>query len=159
MMLLESSAYIRREMLISVAINAALSVLFFFLVFGGVKSVPLWGVGGWVLDFIPQSFMIALMSTFVPGVLAAKRVRAGLVLPHTGRSLLPRSLVLRAILMACLTAVGGTVIVAGMIAAGGLDRLPFAFAGALKVAYGGLLAALVTPPTLRAALRVGSSYS
>ena len=66
------TAYIRRETLVSMVINGVLSLAFFIAVFGRTSPVALWGMGHWVFDFIPQSFMIALMSTLVPGALTAK---------------------------------------------------------------------------------------
>lgn len=69
--------YIRRETLVNVAINCFFAALFFFVVFGGQDRVPVWGLGNWVFDFIPQSFMIALLGTIIPGALAAKRLGWG----------------------------------------------------------------------------------
>ena len=60
------SRYILVETAISVAINAAISACFAFLVFGGRTGIALWGSGGLALDFAPQTFMIAMMSVVVP---------------------------------------------------------------------------------------------
>jgi hypothetical protein len=63
---MEPAAYIRRETAVSIAINVALSATFFIAVFGTGRDVPVWSVGGYVLDFAPQGFMIGLMATLVP---------------------------------------------------------------------------------------------
>jgi len=146
------AAHIRRETLVSVVINSALTFAFFCLVFGLGRRVPVWGVGAYVFDFIPQAFMIALMATLVPGALARKALRKGQVAPWLGGSRLPRQLWLRALVVAVLSAliaVGG---VAALMTATGwtiLSPLP-ALLG--KLGFAVLLAVIVTPPGLRAAL-------
>ena len=144
--------YLIRETLVSVVINTALSLAFFLLVFGRRDPVTVWGVGNYVFDFIPQSFMIALMSTLVPGLLAIRRRRAGLVERTAPPKWLPRRLVPRALVAGLLAAVIGTGVVAILLGALGLQTLEWTLALAFKLAYGGTLAAVVTPPTLRAAL-------
>ena len=74
---LTTAAYIRREILVSAVINGTFSALAFTLVFGGLEQVPLWGVGNWVFDFLLQGFMVALMATLVPGILARRKIKAG----------------------------------------------------------------------------------
>lgn len=145
-------AYIRKETLISMVINGVLSAVFFLVVFGTAPSVPTWGVGNWVFDFLPQSFMIALMSTLVPGALTAKRLKAGVVEPIGQTSRWPRSLLLRALLLAVLAAVIGTGLVAGVAALTEISELVLIPALSLKVLYGIALGAVVTPIGLRAAL-------
>lgn len=93
-------AYIRKETLVSMAINGVLSAVFFLLVFGTAQTVLVWGAGNWVFDFLPQSFMITLMGTLVPGALTARRLKAGEIQPGGHASRLPQSLVLRALMQA-----------------------------------------------------------
>lgn len=146
------AGYLRRETAISAAINSLLSLLFFVAVFHGQDPVMVWGTGGWVLDCVPQGFMIGFMSTLVPGILTRRRLAAGAVAPLAVPSLLPRRVLPRAVLVGAGLAVLGTLVV-GAIAAGlGVEALSQPVAGAIKVIYGALLATLVTPPTLRAAL-------
>ena len=78
-------AYIRRETRISMAINAMLSLLIFLAVFGLRQPVKSWGVGQWVFDFLPQSFMIALMSVLIPGMLARQKLQKGALRPVSHR--------------------------------------------------------------------------
>ena len=51
-------SYIAREILLSALINGAISVAFFVGVFGGAVPVPLWGLGNYAFDLVPQSFAI-----------------------------------------------------------------------------------------------------
>jgi len=157
---MDHTTYIRRETGVSIVINSVLSALFFWLVFGGVDPVLVWGMGNWVFDFLPQSFMIALMSTLVPGALTAKAIRAGKIAGNGPRNWLPANLLARAVVLAILSAAGGTALVALLVIAVGVTlSLPWSItelsattALALKVIYGAILALIVTPPGLRQAL-------
>lgn len=145
-------AYIRKETLISMAINGVFSLTFFLIVFGQAATIPLWGVGNWVFDMLPQSFMITLMSTLVPGALTAKRLKAGALQPSSQTSRLPRSLVLRALLLAISASLVGTALVAAIALVSSIEVLDWLPALILKVSYGVILAAVVTPIGLRSAL-------
>jgi len=148
-----ASQYIRRETLISIAINCFFSALFFFVVFGGKERIPVWGLGNWVFDFLPQSFMIALLSTIVPGAIAVKRLRSGRVQALGHRSPLPRNLLLRGLVLAAVSAIVGAAAIALLVAAAtDAAHLEPVSALTLKIAYAALLSILITPPGLRAAL-------
>lgn len=149
---MDHKAYIRRETGVSIVINAVLSALFFWIVFRGVDPVPTWGVGNWVFDFVPQSFMIALMSTLVPGALTGKAIRTGRITAHGAPGKLPGNLFARAGLLAVMSAVIGTGLIALAVAAIGVLMVPAGVALTLKVVYGAVLALVVTPPGLRRAL-------
>jgi hypothetical protein len=145
--------YIVIETLISMAINAAMSAAFAFLVFGGSAEIDLWGAGGLALDFAPQTFMIALMSALVPTALTRRRVRAGTLSRGSGQlSRLPRNLLIRALVAASVATVllGGVAI--AVLAATWSGALSFAAVLPLKIIYGAAVALLVTPLALRAAL-------
>lgn len=101
-----------------------------------------------MFDFLPQSFMIALMGTLVPGVLTRRKLQAGVVAALPGTTRLPRNLVVRALSLA----VASAALVVAVTFATQQESLAFAVALTLKVAYGALLAALITPLGLRAAL-------
>lgn len=148
-------AYIRKETMISMIINGAFSLIFFLIIFRQAATVPLWGAGNWVFDMLPQSFMVTLMSTLVPGAITARRLRAGVLQPSSQQSRLPRSLVLRALLLAVVSAFLGTGLIALIAMLSELADLPWTTALLVKILYGILLSALVTPIGLRAAL--GSS--
>lgn len=154
---MDQNAYIRKETKVSMVINGVLSAVFFLLVFGQEAIIPVWGVGNWVFDFLPQSFMITLMSTLVPGALTGKRLKAGVVQSSTQSSRLPRSLLLRALLLAVLAAAIGTLLVAAIAGLTGIHSLEWLPALVVKVIYGIFLGALVTPIGLRAALSQASA--
>lgn len=144
--------YLRRETRLSIAINSVLSLLFYIAFFPPMHDVALAWTGGLGFDFIPQSFAITLMSVLVPGFLTRRRLAAGLIAPLSGRSLLPRSLVLRALLMAAIAAAVGAAIGGAVAAAGGFATVTWLAGAAIKIAYGAALAAIVTPIGVRAAL-------
>lgn len=150
------AAYIRRETGVSVVINAMLTLGFFLVAFGRDGApVPVWGIGAYVFDFVPQGFMIGLMASLVPGALAGKALRSGKVAAVEAPSALPSGLVLRSLLMAMCGAAAGVAISAGLLAALGLDQLPWGAALAFKLVWAVALAVIVTPAGLRAALARG----
>jgi hypothetical protein len=132
----------RRHVLTSLGINAALSAGFFLLVFGLSPRPLSWGAPGRLaLDFLPQSAIVALMSALVPVLIAVREAAWRPGLP--GR----RAIVVRAFAFA----IGG-------LGFGGLLALlvpaivpVVAWLPALlaKVAYGGLLGAAITFLVLR----------
>lgn len=147
-----ADAHIRRETLASIAANMLFSLLFFLLLFGLSGPLSLGGPGGLAADFIPQFFMVALMSVLVPGWLTARKLAGGKVLPDRRASPLPRRRLPRALLLA---AAAGAI---AALLAFTLNRLAADIAMgwwpalAIKVAAGGLVAAIVTPLGLRAEL-------
>lgn len=142
------AGYLYRETAISVAINAVLSLIFFLLVFGTPASVRVAGAGGYGMDFVPQSLMIALMASLVPGAIAAAKLRrAGLAAAEARAALLRRSLA-TALLGAGVGAAIGWLL-ALLLPVAAIPLMPALFA---KILYGALLAAIVTPIGLRRAL-------
>lgn len=149
---LTTAAHIRRESLVSVAINGVLSALAFTVVFGGLERVPLWGAGNWVFDFVPQGFMIALMATLVPGFLASRKVKAGTLVADGPPSRLPTARFPRALMLAAISAAAGTSGIALLAFLSGANDLGATAALIVKIAFGAGLAAIVTPLGLRAEL-------
>lgn len=146
-------AYIRKETAISAVINIAIGAAFFILLFRGQANVPLWGTSGLILDCVPQGFMVGLMSVLPPCLITRHRLRNGLVAPISGSMpRLPRSLLLRALMMAVLTLAALTALAALLASAFDVKSLPFTLALVLKALVGGVVALLVTPPALRAEL-------
>lgn len=144
---------IRRETAISIVINMMFSLVFFYLIFGRTDPVPVWGSAAFAADLIPQSFMVALMATLVPGAIMGRKLRAGLVQPIASPSRLPRRRILRALILA-------TVSVAVLAGAGsallwlsGLTSIGWHAALLVKLAIGAAVAAAVTPAGLKAELR------
>jgi ABC-type amino acid transport system permease subunit len=151
---MDTRRFIFRETMISVAINTVLSIGFFLLIFGHTDRVPLWGMGNWVFDAIPQSFMIALMGTLVPGLIASKALRTGKIAVKG----VPRPfsrLAMRALVTALIAAAAGYASAGVVAELSGLERFGWTAALAIKAAYGAALAAIVTPLSLRAALAAG----
>ena len=147
-----AATYIRRETAISIVINMALTALFFGVVFGLVRPVPVWGPGCYVFDFLPQGFMIGPMATLVPGALAIRARRAGKVARWPVAPPLPRGLWARALVLASCGAAAGVAIAAGVLWLAGLDQLPVVGALCAKLAFAAILAAMVTPLALKAVL-------
>lgn len=149
------AAYVQRESAISIVINGGLSLVFFLLIFGRLDPVPIAGLGHYAFDFLPQSFMIGLMATLVPGLLTRAKLRKGLLAPAPGRTLLPASLPARVGIVALGSLLAGGLVGGAWLMLGGAS-LGWWAALSFKIAYGALLALVVTPPGLRAALRAGA---
>jgi hypothetical protein len=137
------STLIVRETLISVVINSAISVGVCLLLFGLDRPVPASALG-W--DFLPQSFMIALMGTVVPALMLRRRLGASVA-----------RIVMCAVAMAIAAALlPGSVasVLTHMLVE---DSLAARNALLLKAAYGAALAAVVTPIALIALARKSGS--
>jgi hypothetical protein len=149
--------YVAVETSISVVLNIVISALFMFLVFGRTVGIELWGTHGLALDFVPQTFMITLMSVWVPSLITRRRIRCGRIkrLEQLAPSRLPRSIFLRAVAIGCVLTVlagGCAVLIASAlwhVTESFWHVLPF------KLAYGALVAAIATPLGLRAILSEG----
>jgi hypothetical protein len=130
-----------REAAISAMINAAISAGFYLALFHGLAAVSVAGVGGFAFDFVPQSFMVALMGALVPGLLALRPIAAaGLVVPARSR------VVVQAFGFAVLAALIGAGIAASLPA---YATIGFATGLLVKIAYGAALGAAVTALALR----------
>ncbi|WP_260929013.1 hypothetical protein [Novosphingobium sp. 9] len=149
---ISASDFIRRETLTSVAINTVLSLAFFLVVFRLEARVPVWGLGNLVFDTLPQSFMITLMGVLVPGLIARAKRQAGKVEALSERSILPYSPWVRAIAMALVSALVCSAIALAIFAALGWQDVNWWCALGGKLVFGAMLALVVTPVGLRAAL-------
>ena len=146
------SAFIRRQTAINVAASILASLIPFLIVFEISLPVYVWGVGNYVFDFLPQGFMIALMSILMPGVSAGKALREGTLSPLAGPTRPIAHLAIRAILFGAFGAVLGAALAAGFLSLVDVPEIDWNRALAAKVVFGGLLAAIVTPIGLRTAL-------
>jgi hypothetical protein len=79
-------SYVAFETLISVAINTILSVGFVYLVFHRQTLIPATGVHGIVVDMVPQTFIVILMSFLVPSILTRRRRVTGALSWHDAGS-------------------------------------------------------------------------
>ncbi len=129
-----------RETVISVVANMIMSALFFVLVFGRHGPVSLAATGP---DLIPQTFMVTLMGSIVPGWLTARR-------QQTGRY---GAVVVRSFL----AALAAAIIIGGggwLLLDSSTEAIPYGVAVAARVALGGVLSIVVTPSAVRHAARV-----
>lgn len=140
--------YLVVETLISVAINGAISFAFAWLMFHTSSAIPAQAL---IIDSIPQSFMIALMSVIVPGLLTSRRLAAGQIAPLPGKAI-RHPLAVRAIAAAVVAVLCGLLLHLAVIATRPPSLIGFTTLLAIKVAYGASLAAIVTPLMLRYAL-------
>lgn len=125
-----------REAVVSIVINVAITIGFFFAVFG--LSAPIPG-GAFGADFLPQAFFVALMGTLIPSLL----IRRG-----SGTAIAP--VIVRAFLLAI-----GSVIVAGggaWLAFSHVASVPAAPALGIKIAFAAILSAVVTPYAVHRAM-------
>jgi hypothetical protein len=145
--------YLLSELLVSLLVNSLLSVLAAWVVFGQRESVVLWGGDGLAVDFLPQTFMVALMSTLVPGWLTRRRVQAGKIASlDAPPQRLPRNLLLRALLVAVLATFGFGGIAILVTSAVWAGALPTGSVILFKVLYGAMLSIPITRFGLLAAL-------
>ena len=142
--------YVFVETAIGMLINTLISIGFVYLIFGGTAQIS---TAALIPDAVPQSFMIALMSTIVPTLLTRKRMRAGVV-ASSDRQIpkLMKALPVRALLVALLAAIAGLASHAFLLGSFSPSEMTFGTALIFKASYGAILAAIVTPITLQLAL-------
>lgn len=143
--------YLAIEAGIGAAINGVLSLGFVFLMFGRLLQVPVFGAGGLIVDAVPQSFMVGLMSALVPTLLTRRRVASGAVAPSGVPVRLPRHPIARAVMLAAAATVLGVGVQAAVLA-GGPEYWDFAAVALGKTVYGMALGAVMTVFAARAAL-------
>ena len=142
--------YLAVETAISIAINAAISIGFVWLVFHGHDPVPTSGPGSLVRDAAPQTFMITLMSTLVPSLITRQRMRSGHLdawhRSQPGANPSPTSkILLRALTLAIAAGVLGLVLSAAILPYLFPGGLPYDRVLVLKAVYGALVALVITP--------------
>lgn len=146
----EQKRYVAVETAIGIAIGVVLSAFFFWLVFGHDNRVLRRDL---LLDAVPQSFMLTLMTVLVPTLITRKRVARGKITPIARAAIrLPANSLLRALMVAALVIVPGVLATAAFLILFGLDELTFPAAIWFKMLYGALLASIVAPIGLQAAL-------
>lgn len=149
--------YIRTETIFSVVGSTVVNVLFFMLVFGMKGPIEVWGVGKYAFDFVPQSFMTALICIWLPGVITRKRLSSGAVVKLLGPRPRPASLRMRGLLYGSIAlGLGAGAVSAGLFLSG-LNEVNWLGGFVFKLAYGAIVAAIVTPMGLHAVLREASA--
>lgn len=143
--------YVRTEMIVAAIINTVLSIVFTLVVFGGQPSVAVSGRGGLIVDAVPQTLMIALMSMLVPTLLTRRRLAIGRIAPLPGPSRWPRNVLIRSILVAIAAAAMAWILHATLLPLAG-PFWPFLSTLLFKAAYGAVLGAVIARCAVTAAL-------
>lgn len=143
-----TSAYVRKQTLISMTISMAFSAAFFWLIFRNAGPVEVWEPDFFALDFLPQSGIASLMAALVPALQTRTTIGRGQLLGNVPTI---RSVVVRALAFALL-GLGLAGMVIGVLKASDVSVFPWGTAFAIKVAYGAFLGLCVTPWAVRAAL-------
>lgn len=141
--------FMLREACIGAALNALLSYGIFRLLFGGASRIPLHGLGNFLFDFLPQGFMVALMSAFVPGLFARRAVARG-DFPgnETAFAILPRALPAKAVVLALAAAACLSLPMISLVAMLGGETIGWPAASVLKIAFGAGVSLVITPISL-----------
>lgn len=143
--------YLRQEAAIGAAITAVLSLAFTLVMFGRTAQVPVFDASGLIVDAIPQNFFGALMCVVVPTVLTRRRLRSGQIVRAPAAIRLPNALLPRALLIATVAAVMGSLLALAVLGPGP-SYWPLLFVLAGKTAYGALLGAVTGGVAVRVAL-------
>jgi|GEM_PF-3144684 len=147
-----AARYIAIETATNTGISIALSIVFALLFFRGQQVVDL-GSQAVVLDLIPQSLAVGLMSFLVPTLLTRQRRRSGKLGVLQGPHVFPRNVFLRSAVMGIVTAAVCTAAYAILKPPPGLFIQPLGRFVALKGAFGAVLSIALTPVALFAALK------
>ena len=138
--------YVLREVVIAIAINSIFSAVFAYIVFGDRSRVDLWGWNGLAVDFVPQTFILTVMTVVATTLVTRQSIRSGKVSVHSvGKTLqwLPVNLGARSVLLGVAATIlfGGLVVCALSALWSGANE--FAAVLLIKVTYGAIVAALV----------------
>ena len=147
--------YVTVETVVGATMNVVMSLVFTWLVFHSQARVPSTGGPSLVADAIPQSFMVALMSVLPVSLLTRLRARKGALvpLPPPGAWRGPKNMVLRAVLVAVVTAAIGFVCFLLLAPALAPQGVSFTQALILKGIYGAVLSVIIVPFAAIAALK------
>lgn len=138
------------EAIVGAVFGGAFGVLFFFVFFGGMTMVPVYG-GGLIADAAPQTFMTSLFAGLFPTFLTRRKLRTGRVASVAGFDRAPRSGIVRVVLIALGMTVLGVALWAALLSLGPA-KLPFGPVLALKTLYGVVIGAGVAAAAARVAL-------
>lgn len=147
----EQRRYLNSQLAVSAVLNAVISALFVWLMFGGMESIPLWGMTGLAFDLVPTTFMITLMTTIALTLVTRATVRRGL--PRLDRQPnLPANFLLRAVLLAVVATLLLVPLTTAVLWLLWEQDWSYWTVMVFKIAYGVALGFLVTPIVVRAAL-------
>ncbi|HSG35420.1 MAG TPA: hypothetical protein VLA37_12860 [Sphingomonadaceae bacterium] len=140
--------YVRRETLVSALINAVISVGFFLIVFGLSAPVPVWGLGNYVFDFLPQGFAVSFFGSLVPAQMAARALPKEAVASGIDPAPSFAASLGNSVVKGAAAGLAGTLLFAALFWLFGLQELATGPALAIKLSYGALLGGSVTWLTL-----------
>jgi hypothetical protein len=132
----EQRRYAGREMAVGALISAIISIGFVFLIFGGSKNVSATAL---TWDAVPQSFMIVLMASLVPGLLARPKIASGSLGARDNPSAI--WICVRAAIVAASTAAIALLLHALILPHLAPRGVEFPHVLIFKIVYGGLLGA------------------
>jgi hypothetical protein len=138
---------LRKEALLAIPINAAVSAVFFLIVFGwsAVATTAL------AIDFLPQTMGMTALGIIVPSIVTLKKIAAGKVTPAGPRPTLGRLILIFPAAVVTATVVFGGIAALLLTGLANTVLTPWV-AVALKAAYGGFVGFVMTPPILRVVL-------
>ena len=152
----EQQRYLRLETSVSMGVNALLSMVATWIVFGGATMVA-WSSGdkNLLADAMPHAFAVAAMGTLVPTYLTRRRLRTAKV-PHDPHlpaiTWLPSFLWLRALVIAVEMGALGYALHRYILMPFVPAHWPMAQVYAFKALYGALISLPATSIAVRAAL-------
>jgi hypothetical protein len=149
----ERRKFLLTQQAVSVVLNAIISALFVWLVFGGLERIGLWGAAGLALDLVPTTFMITLMMGIALTLITRGAVRKGQLAPVPASTILPRSVFVRAPLLAFAATIILVPVTVALLWLLWERDWTYGEVMAFKIAYGIALGAIVTPIVIGAALR------
>lgn len=142
-------SYIRNETKVSIVGAVVATAFVYCLVFGVLKPAAVRGLGGYAFDFIPQSFMTALICTVLPGMIVQKRMKSGSIDLGVNSSDVRQSVLVSGLFysLAILVVAGGGA--AGLFYLAGIEQIDWASGLAVKMVFAAVVAVIVTPLGLR----------
>jgi membrane-associated PAP2 superfamily phosphatase len=144
-----TTRYVLKKTRVSVFVSMAFSAVFFLLVFRDSGSVEIWAPDYLAFDFLPQSAAASLMAALVP----ALQTRAAMLRGELPGIAPTTSFEVRRAFLFMLLGLALAGIVISILKVSSVVAFPWGTAFAIKVAYGGLLGAIVTPLAMRALLK------
>lgn len=147
--------FVRNEVIVNSIISAVLSAGFVWLIFGGRPRAPLWGMDGVAFDFVPMTFAISFMMTLGLTLYTRKRAATGKAPILSSRPRLPRILPARMVANGLLMTLLLVPLIVALLWLAGRRDYAYAEIMAMKMLYGAIVAAVVTPLIITEALRDG----
>lgn len=145
----DAERYIRTETKFSVVGSIAVTVLFYVLAFGLLEPVSVRGLGRYAFDFLPQSFMTALICTWLPGLITRKRAKTGAIAPVAPFVGERRSVLLTGLAFGLASLILGGFVVAGMLYLSRIETIDWTIGLVGKILFAGIVAVIITPAGLR----------